>query len=736
MPGRQIGASDGMATLKWHDGLRVGVESIDEDHRILVSLVGELFEAVDRDASRGRLEVIVGELTTCIQSHFAREEALMQEYHCVDDLHVAEHRSFSAQIPDLATRLLDAKSQILAQEFSFFLFDWLMNHIIGRDMDMARSLISNGLGTKRTPHRTKLTRVGAWLGSRLSLKKRIVSMAVLPIVGIVVLSLFFAADSFQTLKNAELLLALNENIGQISNLVHRLQVERGLSVGELSSASNQFELQLRQRRIVTDEAVATFLRHSTELEPLYRGRDPLRDNTEMTWKVSGLADIRSEVTAGKISVDEVIRRYTGMILEVMLLVDELESLHLPGALADTINALSSSLRLGEAAGVERALGVIAMNRGSFTQPHYLRLVALIEQQEAELRAFRFKAPTSALAKYGQLLGDETAKQAELYEKRAIDGQWTSQGVDIDGGDWFEAMTERVERLKAVTDHLVKNIMTMADQHRSVERQALLVMAVLLFLVFAVTIFFTLVFTASIAQPIRHFAKRMSALGKGNLAIGSVRGFSPGEFEEMAEAFEACRRALLRDHFQSYVRRRRLGAQIKHQGEVSAELRKIAATDPLTGSANRRGLEEVANKELARAKRYHRPLSMMMLDLDHFKRVNDNHGHDAGDKVLVAFSEACRRSVRSEDLVARMGGEEFAIMLPETDSTATRILAERLLDKVRGLKVAVEKEAIRITTSIGIAEFHEGDDIAAILRRADEALYNAKQNGRDQVAVST
>lgn len=159
-------------------------------------------------------------------------------------------------------------------------------------------------------------------------------------------------------------------------------------------------------------------------------------------------------------------------------------------------------------------------------------------------------------------------------------------------------------------------------------------------------------------------------------------------------------------------------------------------DPLTGVFNRRHLQEALPRELARCRREQAPLSVLMLDVDHFKQFNDRHGHAAGDLVLKEVARAITRALRSGDVACRYGGEEFALILPDADADAAQALAERLLASVRALELRHEQRALgRITASIGVASFpRSGEDGEAMLDAADAALYRAKQGGRDRVAL--
>jgi diguanylate cyclase (GGDEF)-like protein/PAS domain S-box-containing protein len=168
------------------------------------------------------------------------------------------------------------------------------------------------------------------------------------------------------------------------------------------------------------------------------------------------------------------------------------------------------------------------------------------------------------------------------------------------------------------------------------------------------------------------------------------------------------------------------------------LREQSIRDPLTGLFNRRFLEEALERELQRARRKNRPLALIFLDIDHFKRFNDDFGHDAGDSVLRSLADLLRAHFRTEDLVCRYGGEEFAVVLPETTLQDALVRAEALRVATRELKPVPRGAPLReMTLSAGIAGFPDhGEDARGLLERADRCLYESKKRGRDRVTMAT
>lgn len=168
----------------------------------------------------------------------------------------------------------------------------------------------------------------------------------------------------------------------------------------------------------------------------------------------------------------------------------------------------------------------------------------------------------------------------------------------------------------------------------------------------------------------------------------------------------------------------------------AQERIQAMTDPLTCIANRLGYERRMEQEFARWQRYGNPLSMLVCDVDHFKRINDSYGHKAGDRALMAIAKSINQHVRQTDFVARVGGEEFVVLLPETALEAAKVVAEKLCQGVAGCEFVYEGTPVPITMSLGVAGFGPEDEIDDVYRRADKALYQAKEQGRNRIVSAT
>ncbi|HOP62067.1 MAG TPA: diguanylate cyclase [Spirochaetota bacterium] len=201
----------------------------------------------------------------------------------------------------------------------------------------------------------------------------------------------------------------------------------------------------------------------------------------------------------------------------------------------------------------------------------------------------------------------------------------------------------------------------------------------------------------------------------------IKGFNSGGVDYITKPFRT----------QELLARTKTHVELKRAKE---KLIKMATTDELTRLANRRYFMERFNSEFDRVKRYESKFSLLMIDIDHFKNINDTFGHKAGDKALQEAATIMKKSLRSSDIIGRVGGEEFSVLLPETDINSALYIAERLRNKVEKSTIDHEDVKISITISIGTTQSDAGDhSVDDIIIRADKAMYNAKNEGRNKIS---
>ena len=180
----------------------------------------------------------------------------------------------------------------------------------------------------------------------------------------------------------------------------------------------------------------------------------------------------------------------------------------------------------------------------------------------------------------------------------------------------------------------------------------------------------------------------------------------------------------------------LRKSLRREAVIHREMELQASTDELTGLANRRETLASLDRHMASGRRHGRPVSVAILDIDFFKKVNDTYGHPAGDEVIRRVAQLSVEVMREEDLVGRLGGEEFVVILPEAEAAAAMIATDRLRKVIAGSTLVLEDgRSLQITLSAGVAQMCPGDDRTKLIARADEALYRAKSAGRDQVLLA-
>lgn len=224
------------------------------------------------------------------------------------------------------------------------------------------------------------------------------------------------------------------------------------------------------------------------------------------------------------------------------------------------------------------------------------------------------------------------------------------------------------------------------------------------------------------------AKRYAVAAVGSAAFLVLLALYIRQVRRRAIEKEAARKAAQSAREQLEEKHRELEA-------LSENLRTMSISDPLTGCYNRRYFQEISPKMISAAQRHRRGISILMLDVDFFKKVNDDHGHPAGDAVLKEIAQACRSALREPDFLVRFGGEEFVAVLPDTATGEAQLVAERLREAVECLRVRTGDHELHVTVSIGLSEFDASEgSLEKAFARADIALYEAKRSGRNRVVA--
>ena len=278
------------------------------------------------------------------------------------------------------------------------------------------------------------------------------------------------------------------------------------------------------------------------------------------------------------------------------------------------------------------------------------------------------------------------------------------------------LDQRVNRILSTLDRIYSvyygEISAQGAQVNEAQNRFLLIIAAAIGLGLVSAVAGAMWLARSVLVPLREFEKGMTHFANDNLTYRLALN-NDDEIGRLARDFNT---------------------MAEHLMEHKNRLEDLSSRDGLTGLYNRREFEDRLREEVQRARRYSKPLSVLILDIDHFKDVNDRYGHQAGDEALIAVADLIRLSARPMDVVCRYGGEELAVILPETDGNGAAIVAERIRASVaESLTTTSQGDEIQVTVSIGFATFpQDGDTGPGLVKAADEALYAAKQDGRNLV----
>lgn len=727
-----------MSEFKWDEGLSVGVDEIDNDHKMLLSIIAELSDAIEENHESDVIKDVFVKLESYVQLHFEREEALMRQCGYQElEAHIISHQQFINKIPELRSELLNADTVEVARDIYLFLVDWLLNHIVVDDMEYFQDVFDQGLTSVTPVEKTWVEQFVARVGQRLALGQRIFLTALFPFVGLILLSLIIIIGSFQNYQGMARLATMSEVAHEVNDLTHSLQAERGVSTGMIGSDYKVFSDELLVRRDKTDQALSAFyirLNHLTALPLPVSMKQAIAKSKEL---LGGLDKQRKRVDKKGDSVDEMQAYYTALISQLLKIPAGMAFLEMDSNLAANISAFTALVDLKEVVGQERALGTLLLSADGPTEPRVRMFTSLIGQQQGLSQFFEQVASEQQKRSYQELLDGIVIKQVEEYEGKVY--ELIDQGVstEIDPKSWFAVLSHKIDQLKVLADYLVMDIEKAALNKAEALKYKLYITAAVLIVIIFMTFTTSWLLNFSIIYPVRKLKNAMSSLTKGRRDYVFTETFVNDEIGLMVRAYESCRRSLLQADISSAVYRQRQTMDLQKNKDEHERYKHLASTDPLTGALNRRKFNKMVEHEIERIERFSRPLSVMMLDIDLFKNVNDSYGHQAGDIVLKEFYEACYFAVRRTDIVARIGGEEFAILMPETVLEEALELAERVRNTIETLEIKANDLAIKVTVSIGVTEWQAGKhhDFLDMQNGADKALYVAKKQGRNKVVAA-
>ena len=719
--------------IKWDDGLSLGIEEIDNDHKHLLDLINKLSDAIEGGVSVDVCRDVFTQLQRYVEEHFEREEKFLKQCHYQDfEIHHAQHVHFKQKLSKLRNEFECDKSNFQADKVLTWLTNWLVSHIIDEDMKFVNTLYKCGDGmypkTKKGIVQSLIDKSAA----SFSITQRIYIVALIPFVAMLIFGAILLYNDVQKYNEITTVGKITETIYNINDFTHALQIERGLSSGYLSSKGEKFYKQLLEQRHNVDKEylklVNKFLVHKMQKTEMIV---PHIERLKQQYDV--LKGIRKEIDNKTIDKQKQLAFYTQMINNILQIPHDIMVLNNDAHITNMISALSALLNMKEILGLQRAYGTILIEQQKHSEKYYREFIELLGAYDVNHELFK-NASTQYYTKFQtDLLNLSEGKEIEYYKDKIIKGDFAG----LDSHAWFTLNTLYINKMKLFVENYLDAMTT--TMHASTQKVLVSLRYWFFFttLMLLIVIVLVLLFVSSSKKQIHELVHAMRLLAKGNKSLRFFGIEKKNDIHEIFSAYEIARRELLKGDVLVQLHKRQQKKRLAEEKMQKERLEKIAYLDPLTGALNRRKFEQVATQEMTRSKRYNRELSFLILDIDLFKQINDTYGHGAGDEVLKRFTQTLKSVAREMDVVARIGGEEFVIMVPETSIDGAQRFAERIRHAVEALTVHVDGVDISFTVSIGVTLYrpHEDTLLSDLLQRADDALYRAKESGRNRVVVS-
>lgn len=728
-----------MTELVWNEGMSVGIDAIDDDHKKIIAILSKLVASKDSKASEEIVEQTFTELELYISQHFSKEEALLEK---IDYKELAEHKkshqAFISKVSQLKVQWLAEHSAEVRNEIIEYLQKWLLEHILQEDLDYVSAIHSyqkiQEYQNYKSAKNPLLRRFSKKLAQHISISKRVFITALFPVVVVIALCFVLLKDNYQRYQNMSLLFGLNTVIGQVNAISHSLQSERGLSSGYVSSGYTEFELRLQKRRIITDEKIIKFLL----LLDLHMDEE-LKDSTMHFAKnsritIEKLHQHRLQVDQGLMNVQQSNQAYTKLIEQLLSISESLIHVDAGSGLVSDISAINAVLLFKEYIGQIRAAGMDTLEGDSYSLLESENISLLIGKQLNALRTFGYSANQRQKEICADYCNEELQQQLlEQYYKHVVQSH---QPINR-ASEWFQIMSDEIDGIKLISDRLINDFSKKIQQEaQKIENTYFWVFLVLIILLFA-AVLFALVLNYSIISPVRKLTYALNDMSSGQTNIQFKNITAKDEIGAMQSAYEKLRRKLLQaDVYKATVSHQQ--KEIQYRKSQQDHFQQLALTDALTGAVNRHHFNDVLGQEIVNVNQHGRPLSIMVLDIDHFKKINDTYGHGVGDEVLIMFYRTCKEAVRSSDVVARIGGEEFVIVMPNTPLVNAQLFAERLRKNIEQLEIKIDEHKVSLTVSIGVSQWQAEQFINAetFIAHADKSLYKAKNSGRNKVVVAS
>ncbi|WP_293751938.1 diguanylate cyclase [uncultured Paraglaciecola sp.] len=720
-----------MQYLQWDDSLSVGLEEIDEDHKRIIEQANLLNDMVASRQSIETIRVSFANLGILVKQHFSEEERIMATYRCEStEKHIAQHQALLTKFFDSQLQLDMAESLLQVADITKEINNRIIDHIIDDDIDLAQVV-----------HLRKWQSGAGWL-NRLNYKiiscleffrirSRLILVTILPLLAMIGFATVILSDALRDVRSMDQVSRWIDSTLLVQNLVHELQKERGLSSGLISSKGQKVSDPLQLQRSLSD----------IKLRKLRLGTQPLSEVTYAGIEHE-IISLREQLDTAEIDVLQSNSRFATLISQLLNIPSTSFSAQESHDISQLTIVLLTLMQYGEAAGMERAFGAAGFSQGYFDDLLYQNLLHYAVKQQGLEQTINAYMPADQLVSWQQLLADMPLQKINDSRADAFTSLKQNLALQRDGTFWWQLTTAKIDMLYQFEQQLALQLKTMADSKQSQVMTTLIATSITMAVVIVLTGLLSVLLGTSIVRPIERIAKSLRELANGNRQILLPGTFKNNEIGPVVNAYESLRRGMTRmvileqsQMQHSFVLRQQMQV-LDEQIKKGDELQQMAVTDTLTGVLNRRGFFAYCDNTLLNVHRDDTPLSVLMLDIDFFKVVNDTYGHAVGDKVLRHFADICQQELRSQDVFGRLGGEEFAVLLVGSEGDTACAIVERIRCRVSDSVCRVGNEEIRITVSVGVASVQvEETNIETALKKADSALYKAKANGRNCAALA-
>jgi diguanylate cyclase (GGDEF)-like protein/hemerythrin-like metal-binding protein len=700
-----------MHNIEWKPELSIGIESIDNDHRKLIELTNQLIGAIDREFPQEEILAIFDELEAYTHYHFGREESFMDTHCTLDEMkeeirkHKAQHRYFTGRLTVLKETLEHATKKSVSYEIVEFLLHWLIDHIINEDLKLTHCL-----KVHRHHRGSWLQRMTDTLRKKTSLHQRLWFILALPLLFFVLQTFFINYNAYNRYSELQKVQSVTQAVVNINNIITQLQKERGLSTAYILSGYHHFQEKLLQQRKQTDEALK---------EGLY-SQKTLHSYVNIGTGVSvlqQLVKIRTTLDAHHLSKEESLSYYTNFIKTLIGIIKEISYLPFNTIDQNTYSPILLLLHLNEVQGLMRNEGVISLEAKQTSTKHFQEL---LQTKKNYLHTFNLLAPTYLKDAVAQIEASDNTKDIKHLQKQILNG--TLHGNKA-AQEWFTATSLKIEKYKKVIEQTLQQIehdAYLQKKHFSTLILTVWVIFIVIILFIGISIY---LFNESILHPLSVLTSALYKLSEGDKSVYFSTVNKKDAISRMEHSYNHLRRSLIKADYSNIL--------MELQELKTQKYERLSAEDPLTAIFNRRAFIHALEHEIIEVKKSNKPLSLLTLDIDHFKQINDTFGHDTGDVVLQRFVQRIKTLIRDNDIFARIGGEEFAVLLPNTSHKGAQTLAGKIINEIAALDLNTVAAGLKMTVSIGIAVYKNNTSSKVLLKEADEQLYEAKRSGRNR-----